>query len=99
MNFRFIIIGINVGLCIPNIPDLFTTFFDDSISKWVQTIVESNGVPGAVGLVGSGIGRVEFSICEEIEKPVEEAVEGGYEVGALSGSLSLFSYYYYQLLL
>ena len=39
--------------------------------------------------MGSGIGRVEFSICEEIEKPVEEAVEGGYEVGALSGSLSL----------
>ena len=33
--------------------------------------------------------ELEFSICEEIEKPVEEAVEGGYEVGALSGSLSL----------
>lgn len=43
--------------------------------------------------MGSGIGRVEFSICEEIEKPVEEAVEGGYEVGAHSG-VGLSVYYY-----
>ena len=79
-NFRYIIIGLNVGLCAFGFPDLFTTFFSDSISNWVQTIVESDG---ETGVVGSGIGRVELSICKETEKPKEETIKGGYQVRAL----------------
>ena len=79
-NFRYIIIGLNVGLCAPSFPDYFTSFLSDSISKWVQTVVDSDGV---TGLVGSGIGRVEFSICEEIEEPMEETVKDGYQVGSI----------------
>ena len=71
-NFRYIIIGLNVGLCAFGFPDLFTTFFSDSISNWVQTIVESDG---ETGVVGSGIGRVELSICKETEKPKEENIK------------------------
>ena len=67
-------------MCAFGFPDLFTTFFSDSISNWVQTIVESDG---ETGLVGSGVGRVELSICKEIEKPKEETVKGGYQVRAL----------------
>ena len=36
---------------------------------------------GVTGLVGSGIGRIEYSICEEIEEPMEETVKDGYQVG------------------
>ena len=36
---------------------------------------------GETGVVGSGIGRVEYSICEEIEEPMEETVKDGYQVG------------------
>ena len=79
-NFRYIIIGLNVGLCAFGFPDLFTTFFSDSISNWVQTIVESDG---ETGVVGSGIGRVELSICKETEKPKEENIKGGYQVRLL----------------
>ena len=38
---------------------------------------------GETGVVGSGVGRVELSICKEIEKPTEETVKGGYQVRAL----------------
>ena len=79
-NFRYIIVGLNVGLCAFGFPDLFTTFFSDSISNWVQTVVESDG---ETGVVGSGVGRVELSICKEIKKPTEETVKGGYQVRAL----------------
>ena len=37
---------------------------------------------GETGVVGSGIGRVELSICKETEKPKEENIKGGYQVRA-----------------
>ena len=39
----------NVGLCVYGLPDLFTSFFSDSVIKWVQIIVESDGKIGDVG--------------------------------------------------
>ena len=66
-------------MCAFGFPDLFTTFFSDSISNWVQTVVESDG---ETGVVGSGIGRVELSICKETEKPKKETIKGGYQVRA-----------------
>ena len=38
---------------------------------------------GETGVVGSGIGRVELSICKETEKPKEENIKGGYQVRLL----------------
>ena len=37
---------------------------------------------GETGVVGSGIGRVELSICKETEKPKKETIKGGYQVRA-----------------
>ena len=68
----------NVGLCVYGLPDLFTSFFSDSVIKWVQIIVESDG---KIGDVGTGMGRVEFSICKTIdEEPTQPSEQEGYEV-------------------
>ena len=70
----------NVGLCVYGLPDLFTSFFSDSVIKWVQIIVESDG---KIGDVGTGMGRVEFSICKTIdEEPTQPSEQEGYEVNA-----------------
>ena len=70
----------NVGLCVYGLPDLFTSFFSDSVIKWVQIIVESDG---EIGDVGTGMGRVEFSICKTIdEEPTQPSEQEGYEVNA-----------------
>ena len=54
-------------------PDVFTTFFSDSVWTWVQTIVNSAGRSGEVG---TGIGRVEFSTCTDIDNNIRtESVE------------------------
>ena len=54
-------------------PDIFTTFFSDSVWTWVQTIVNSAGRSGEVG---TGIGRVEFSTCTDIDNNIRtESVE------------------------
>ena len=37
---------------------------------------------GETGVVGSGVGRVELSICKETEKSKEENIKGGYQVRA-----------------
>ena len=68
--FSYIIIGINTGFCDTihkKMPDIFTTFFSDSVWTWVQTIVNSAGRSGEVG---TGIGRVEFSTCTDIDNNI-----------------------------
>ena len=45
-------------------PDVFTTFFTDSVWTWVETIVNADGRSGEIG---TGIGRVEFSTCKDID--------------------------------
>ena len=46
-------------------PDVFTTFFSDSVWTWVETIVNADGRSGEIG---TGIGRVEFSDCKDIDQ-------------------------------
>ena len=74
----------NVGFCVNLLPELFTSFFSDSITTWIRTIVDSDGDSARAGAVGTGMGRVEFSICKEVEEPPTETTDhdGGYEVGA-----------------
>ena len=62
ISFSHTLVGVNVGACVRDKPDLYTTFLFDSVWTWVQTIVsDAEGQPGPIG---SGIGRVEFSSCE-----------------------------------
>ena len=100
--FSYIIIGINTGFCDTihmKMPDIFTTFFSDSVWTWVQTIVNSAGKSGEVG---TGIGRVEFSTCTDIDNNIRtESVELS-NVPAVSLSLShrfRFCYYHVHLYL
>ena len=81
-NFRYTIIGVNVGFCVNLLPELFTSFFANSITTWIRTIVESDGDSAGAGAVGTGMGRVEFSICKEVEEPPTETTDHdeGYEV-------------------
>ena len=82
--FRYTIIGVNVGFCVNLLPELFTSLFSDSITTWIRTIVESDGDSAGAGAVGTGMGRVEFSICKEVEEPPTETTDHDevYEVGA-----------------
>lgn len=54
-------------------PDIYTTFFSDSVWTWVQTVVTADG---QFGEVGTGIGRVEFSNCRDTDDNLRmESVE------------------------
>ena len=71
--FSYVIIGINVGFCVGYLPEIFTTFLTSSVWTWVQTVVTADQ---QFGSVGTGIGRVEFSTCQDvtIQTPPEEEV-------------------------
>merc|ERR1712155_206667 len=62
--FRYIIIGMNVGFCIDDMPELYTSFLSDSIWSWVDTIVSSDGMTGEPG---TNAGRVDFSNCKDLK--------------------------------
>ena len=70
--FRFILLGIYTGrhknmyisqhtVC----HELYTSLLSDSVWSWVQTIVSADGLNGELG---TGVGRVEFGSCEDVEE-------------------------------
>ena len=67
----------NVGFCIDDMPELFTSFLSDSIWSWVDTIVSSEGMTGEPG---TNAGRVDFSTCKDLNKEPEVGDSGGYGV-------------------
>ena len=68
--FRFILLGIYTGQHeqwrVPKVcHELYTSLLSDSIWSWVQTIVSADGLTGELG---TGVGRVEFGSCEDVEE-------------------------------
>ena len=68
--FRFILLGIYTGQheqwSVPPVcHELYTSLLSDSIWSWVQTIVSADGLTGELG---TGVGRVEFGSCEDVEE-------------------------------
>ena len=61
----------NVGFCIDDMPELYTSFLSDSIWSWVDTIVSSDGMTGEPG---TNAGRVDFSNCKDLNKESEGGV-------------------------
>ena len=70
----------NVGFCIDDMPELYTSFLSDSIWSWVDTIVSSNGMTGEPG---TNAGRVDFSNCKDLNKESEGGDTGGYGVSEI----------------
>ena len=71
----------NVGFCIDDMPELYTSFLSDSIWSWVDTIVSSDGMTGEPG---TNAGRVDFSNCKDLlNKEPEVGDTGGYGVSEI----------------
>ena len=72
----------NVGFCIDDMPELYTSFLSDSIWSWVDTIVSSDGMTGEPG---TNAGRVDFSNCKDLNKEPEGGGgdTGGYGVSEI----------------
>ena len=70
----------NVGFCIDDMPELFTSFLSDSIWSWVDTIVSTDRMTGEPG---TNTGRVDFSNCKDLKKESEVGDTGGYGVSEM----------------
>ena len=79
---RYTIIAIKDGSCIYHRPNFFTALVSDSIWSWVRTIVMADGMTGEIG---TGVGRVDFSNCEENDGK-KEIKTGGPSDTAVSSS-------------
>ena len=81
--FRFILLGIYTGQheqwSVPPVcHELYTSLLSDSIWSWVQTIVSADGLTGELG---TGVGRVEFGSCEDVEENMN--TDGGNQNGQM----------------
>ena len=60
-NFRYYIVGINLGFCHENMPEIFTSFLHEEVSSWIRNVTLPYHHHGKAK-------SYESSVCETVEE-------------------------------